>query len=308
MAGVALALFAAPAAAQSPQNQLPNGSYYGYDWATNGTFLANVKNGYIYGAEYFTQLFNGTPGQLIPGTVSSEFGNINGSFGPGNKGYPIAANGSWGMASDIPPGEGITVPTICGDTKYNAKLVASWDCTFQGTNPVMAGNGQFSVQRTTTPGPTSGIYSGPVQTSAVPGNPNAPWTGTTGWLVLVVANDTVSGYATLAPVDPSTGVITGPPSVNVTYGPNAVPSSTTIGSGADEVLSGIDSYGFFSLASNPQGYTLKGAFLPGGIPGLPSNGMVAGTVTTCTPQKDCGTGGSNPVALPGSFQINGTPQ
>jgi hypothetical protein len=211
------------------------------------------------------------------------------------------------LASDIPPGEGVTDPSICGDTKYNAKLVASWSCTFSA-NPVMVGNPQFSVQRTTSPGPTDGIYSGPVQTSAVPGNANAPWTGTTGWLVLVVSGGTVSGYATLAPVDQSTGLITGPPTVNVTYGPAAIPSSTMSGTGANQVQTAIDSGGFFSLPANPLGYTLNGAFIPGGIPGLPANGMLAGTVTTCVPEKNCRFGYTNtPVALPGSFQVNGTP-
>jgi hypothetical protein len=305
-AALMLALVAPNALAQGAQNQLPNGTYYGYDWATNATFEATVKSGYIYSAEYFTQLFNGTPGQLIPGTTSSLFGNFAGSFSPNpSKGYPIASNGSWGIASDLPPGEGPTVPTICGDTKYNQKLVASWNCTFQGTSPVMSGNGQFSVQRTSTPGPANGVYAGQVTTSAVPGNPSAPWTGTTGSLTLTVSNSTVSGSALLAPVDPTTGLITAPPSVSVTYGPVAIPSETNSSTGNQQTITSIDQNGVFHLPSNPPGYTLIGAFVPAGITGLPSGGMLTGVVETSPPTFNNAGQANYGTALPGSFQING---
>jgi hypothetical protein len=58
----------------------------------------------------------------------------------------------------------------------------------------------------------------------------------------------------------------------------------------------------FSLASDPPGYALQGGFVPAGIPGLPSNGMVAGTVETTPPTfTEAGPNYGNYIA--GSFQI-----
>jgi hypothetical protein len=275
-----------------PPNGVPNGTYAGYNWATNTAFSAVVKSNSISGAAFFTQLFNGTPGQLIPGWNTSYFGSIDGSP-QGSPGSKIAANGSWVLSSGLMSGEG-SGPTICGDTKYQKKLVVSWNCT--GPGGTMVGNPQFSAQTTSTPGIADGVYSGKVNTSAVADDPSAPWTGTTGTLTLVVADDTVSGSGTLAPVDPQTGVITGPPNVNVAYGPVPVGGGT----GGNFIASS----GQFNLISTPAGYNIGGGFVPAGIPGLPSNGMVAGTINTFTPTGAEGSLNYGP-ALPGSFQIFG---
>jgi hypothetical protein len=286
-----LGVVAAPAgAATVPPNGVPSGTYYGYDWATNTVFSATVNGTVITSAAYYTQLFSGTPGTLVPGATTSFFGNQNGGT---TGGYRMGVNGTWSMASSLPPGEGPTVPTICGDTKSQTKLVASWNCTRPGGR--MAGNPQFSVQQTESPGIADGVYSGQVQTSPVPGRPNAPWTGTTGNLTITVNNGVVSGSGLLAPIDQSTGLITAPPSVNVTYGP------VTIGQGSSG-NSSVSPSGVFSLASDPPGYALQGGFVPAGIPGLPSNGMVAGTVETTPPTfTEAGPNYGNYIA--GSFQI-----
>jgi hypothetical protein len=295
LTALALALAAPTASAASlPPNGVPNGTYSGYDWATNTVFTAIVKNNYIFGASYYTQLFSGTPGNLVPGTSSSSFGNINGSSGA-SPGYKIASNGNWALFSDIPPGEGPNVPTICGNTKFQTKLVASWNCT--GPGGTMSGNPQFSAQTTQTPGVASGVYSGQVQTSPVPGNPNAPWTGTEGPITITYASGTLTGSATLAPVDPNTGLLTGPPSVNVTYGPVVVGGEASEGNF-------VTASGTFGMVSNPSGYNIAGGFLPAGITGLPAGGMVAGTVNTFPPKFN-GSGFDYGPAIAGSFQIFG---
>jgi hypothetical protein len=285
---LALAVAAAPAgAATVPPNGVPSGTYYGYDWATNTVFTATVNGTVITSAAYYTQLFSGTPGTLVPGATISSFGNQNGGT---TGGYRMGVNGTWSMGSS---GEGPTVPTICGDTKSQTKLVASWNCT--GSGGRMVGNPQFSVQRTESPGIADGVYSGQVQTSPVPGSPNAPWTGTTGNLTIIVNNGVVSGTGLLAPINQSTGLITAPPSVNVTYGPVTIGQSTSDNSF-------VSPSGVFSLASSPPGYALQGGFVPAGIPGLPSNGMVAGTVET-TPPTFTAAGANYGNYIAGSFQI-----
>lgn len=278
----ALAFAPTASAANLPPNSVPNGTYYGFSWAFNSVFVATVKNNFIYGGAFYTQLFSGN--NIVPGTIIDTFGNFGGQFGPGSAGYPIGNNGAWAVEADIPPGEP-TVPTVCGSTKFQAKLVVSWNCT--GPKGAMVGNPMFSAQTTKTPDVASGTYTGQVQTSPVPGSPNAPWTGTEGNLTLIEQNGAVSATALLAPVDPQTGLITAPPSVNVTYGPTPVGSS-----------------GIFTLTSNPAGYDLVGGFLPPGIPGLPANGMVAGTVNTFPSTFNNSTGNTNNgPAIAGSFQI-----
>jgi hypothetical protein len=292
----ALALALVPASASAvptPQNNVPNGTYYGYSWAFNSVFVATVRNGFISGGTFYTQQFSGN--NLVPGWVEDLFGVFGGQVS-GSNGYPMAANGAWSVVSDLPPGEGPPVPTVCGDTKYGTKLVVSWNCS--GPGGTMVGNPMFSAQTTQTPGIADGVYSGQVQTSPVPGNPNAPWTGTEGTLTLTVANGTVSGTGTFAPVSPTTGLITGPPSVNVTYGP------VTIGGNYSETLGGVPTGGVFTLISNPPGYNIDGGFLPAGITGLPANGMVAGTVDTFPPNFNSFPPNYGP-AIAGSFQIFG---
>src|SRR3954451_10188666 len=259
---VALALAVAPAsgAATLPPNSVPNGTYYGFSWAFNSVFVATVRNNAISGGSFYTQQFSGN--DIVPGTSIDIFGNFGGQSG-NSPGYPIAGNGSWSVQSFLPP-EAPPVPTVCGSTKFQTKLVVSWNCG--GPKGTMVGNPMFSAQLTQTPGVADGTYNGQVQTSPVPGNPNAPWTGTEGNLTLTVQNGTVSGTALLAPVDPQTGLITATPSVNVPYAPSDVGPS-----------------GIFSLTSTPAGYELSGGFLPAGITGLPANGMVAGTVNTFPP-------------------------
>jgi hypothetical protein len=295
LAVTAVLATAAPASAvPTPANNVPNGTYYGYSWAFNSVFAATVRNGFIFGGNFYTQLFSGN--NLVPGSVEDTFGNFGGQSGI-SRGYPMSANGAWSVASDLPPGEGPAVPTVCGDTKFATKLVVSWNCT--GPGGTMSGNPMFSAQQTQTPGIANGVYSGQVQTSPVPGNPNAPWTGTEGNLTVSVANGTVSGTGLLAPVDPTTGLITGPPSVNVTYGP------VTIGGDFSEALGGAGTGGTFSLVSSPAGYNLHGGFVPAGIAGLPPNGMMAGTVETVTPNFNTFPANYGP-AIAGSFQIFGS--
>src|SRR4051794_28205021 len=181
--GAGLGIAPGASAVPTPANNVPNGTYYGYSWAFNSVFAATVKNGSILGGQFFTQNFSGS--NLVPGTTTATFG--------------------WAVESDLPP-EAPSVPTVCGDTKFQAKLVVSWNCT--GPNGAMVGNPMFSAQTTKTPGVAPGTYSGAVQTSPVPGNPNAPWTGTEGTLNITVQNGVVSATGLLAPVDPQ--LITGP--------------------------------------------------------------------------------------------------
>jgi hypothetical protein len=290
-----LAVVPAASAVPTPANNVPNGTYYGYSWAFNSVFAATVKNGFIFGGQFFTQNFSGS--NLVPGTTTDIFGNFGGDSG-NSPGYPMSGNGSWAVESDLPP-EAPSVPTVCGDTKFQAKLVVSWNCT--GPNGAMVGNPMFSAQTTKTPGIAPGTYSGAVQTSPVPGNPNAPWTGTEGTLNITVQNGVVSGTGLLAPVDQQTGLITGPPSVNVTYGPITIGANSTATSGS------VGTAGLFEMPSTPSGYNLTGGFVPAGIAGLPPNGMFAGTVNTFTPTFNNNTGQENfGPGIAGSFQIFGS--
>src|SRR3954451_5985115 len=120
LVALALALSPASGAATLPPNSVPNGTYYGFSWAFNSVFVATVRNNAISGGSFYTQLFSGN--NIVPGTSIDIFGNFGVQFGPNSPGYPIPGNGSWSVESDLPP-EAPPVPTVCGSTKFQTKLV-----------------------------------------------------------------------------------------------------------------------------------------------------------------------------------------
>jgi hypothetical protein len=130
--------------------------------------------------------------------------------------------------------------------------------------------------------------------------------GANGTLTLNVSRGSVTGSATLAPVDPSTGIAAGAPSVNVTYGPLRVGANDGSAKGnsylAEDCSAFVTRLGMFCLPSTPAGYTLIGGFVPAGLPGA-RRGLAAGTAytaATSTGQDGLQTFGP---ALPGAFEI-----
>jgi hypothetical protein len=136
--------------------------------------------------------------------------------------------------------------------------------------------------RAPVPTPTPNPYTGTVTPITVGGGAA---TGTTGTLTLTVRGaGTMTGSGTFAPVDPMTGIASGPPSVNVSYGPISAGTNDSAVKGSNPLfLAGgcgptfFTRLGMFCLPSDPPGFTLIGGFVP--VP-IYSGGLVRGSIYT----------------------------
>jgi hypothetical protein len=263
-AALAALVLAAPASAQAPNPPL-NGTYVGAYPGTTTLVAMSIRNNVIGPTSMFTMDFNqpilnGAPMSFFPGTSSIGFQN------PG--GIRInAQTGGWGIPGT--GGEfGFFSPPLCGQSR-TSYLVAGFQCNATGTGLATGAQPLFSLRQATpaTLIPPSGTqFSGSV--SATPrdppmaSNPATPWTGPEGTLSLTVngagSGATISGTASLTPVNPDNGIPTGAPPIDVTYGPSPL-SATPAGNGLSTAT------GFFTLPSSPPGYTACGSVLPSGV-------------------------------------------
>jgi hypothetical protein len=269
-----------------------NGTYYGYDADGGAVVAATVKNGRIPVLQAMPPVDTG------PG-VSFYYGPI------GQGSDRIGRSGKW--TTGVTPGGplGPDYLTVCGNTLGSDALGVSFNCNSGSGNDDISGRPQFRARPSRKSPPANGTYSGSVsQTTSSTGS-----SGTDGTLTLTVSRGTVTGSATLAPVDATTGVATGPPSVDVSYGPVASGTNDASAKGnsylAEDCASPpyLTRLGMFCLPSTPPGYTLIGGFVPVGVKGLPRRGLVSGTVYTAPTQS--GPDGSQTFgpALPGAFAI-----
>jgi hypothetical protein len=225
----------------------------------------SIRNNDIGPTTVFSQNFSypltgGLPQSFFPGANTTVLANA------GNAGR-ISSTGAWTVFSETAGGENFS-PPVCGQTR-NGYLVASLVCAPTGIAP--GTNAMFTL-RPATLKIAPGTYTGSVDaTPGQPGSPNnpaVPWTGTTGTVTLTVAGGTITGSASLAPVNPQTGFPVAGPPVAVSYGPVSISGGASVpASGGASIATGL-----VTLPSTPSGYSLCGGFL--------TNGLVIG-VTPC---------------------------
>jgi hypothetical protein len=259
---LAILALAAIASAQAPSPPL-NGAYYGAFPGTNTIVAMGIRNNVIGATSVFSMNFgsitNGVPDAFLPGTGFTTLAN------PGGVNIN-RSTGSWSLPGVLPE-EGLIVPPLCGQSR-SSYLVAGFTCAQTGLQP--GTKPLFSLRKASLTIPSGSVFSGSV--NATPGfppsasSPSTPWTGPEGSLNLQVmgqGTDTfMVGSATLTPVNPNTGIPTGAPPQTVSYGPVAESSAPL----PDQQGGGFSSTtGFFSLPSNPPGYTVCGGILPTGF-------------------------------------------
>jgi len=277
LATLSAALLAAGApSAGAESTTVPNGAYYGVYFPTTTIVAMPVRNNDIGATTIFTQNFNlpfsgGLPQNFFPGANNAVL------FNTGTEGQ-ISRSGRFSISAGA-SSQGFFSPSLCGQT-HNGYLVASMQCSPTGITP--GTNAMFSLRRATlqiAPGTYTGSVNSTPAEPGQPSNPSVPWTGTTGTVSLTVAGGTITGSASLSPVNPQTGVPVAGPPVNATYGPVNIVSGAIINeiSGSASTATGL-----FALPSTPSGYSLCGGFL--------TNGLVIG-VSPCGGQP-----GSGPIA------------
>jgi hypothetical protein len=280
---VAFALLAA--GVQAAVRSTRNGTYYTFD-ATQATVVAaQVKNGRIPTLEVMPPVSTG-PGVGFIYTSAGRF----------------ARNGTWTTGFNLGDESGAPIP-VCGKALSIGRLGVSFNCN-SGPNNAISGRPQLVATRVHVLPPTPNTYTGTVGPTSLGGPP----AGTTGTLSLTVSGGTLTGSGTFAPVDPITGIASGPPSVNVTYGPISPGTNDGAVQGSNPFyLAGgcgptfFTRLGMFCLPSDPPGYTLIGGFVPVQIY---RGGLVTGSIYTAWAT---GSPPSYGPALPATFTLIGPP-
>jgi hypothetical protein len=282
LAALASAVVAAAAPSAGAQSTtVPNGAYYGVYFPTTTIVAMSVRNNDIGATTIFSQNFNppfsgGLPQSFLAGANNTVLTN------PGTEGQ-ISRSGTFSISAGASL-EDFFSPSVCGQT-HNGYLVASLQCSPTGITP--GTNAMFSLRPATlqiAPGTYTGSVNSTPSEPGQPSNPSVPWTGTTGTVSLTVAGGTITGSASLSPVNPQTGVPVAGPPVNATYGPVSIASAA----GVDEMSGGASTAtGLFALPSTPGGYSLCGGFL--------TNGLVIG-VSPCGGQPGIGANAASYVA------------
>ena len=283
---VAFALLATTVAARSRTvRTVRNGTYYTFDTTTATVVAAQVKNGRIPTLEVIPPLSTG-PGVGFIYTSAGRF----------------SRRGTWTTGFSLGDETGAPIP-VCGKALSIGRLGVSFNCN-SGQNSNITGAPQLVATRATVLPPTPNTYAGTVAPTSLGGPPS----GTTGSLTLNVSGDTLTGSGMFAPVDPTTGIASGAPSVNVTYGPISAGTNDSAVQGSNPFyLAGgcgptfFTTLGMFCLPSNPPGYTLIGGFVPTQIYG---GGLVTGSIYTASAT---GTPPSYGPALPANFTLTGPP-
>jgi len=254
-----------------------NGTYYTFDDTQAAVVAAKVRNGRVPTLEVMPPISSG-PGVGFIYTSAGRFSH----------------KATW------------SIGPVCGKAVSIGRLGISFDCNARGPNNRLTAASPLVATRAPVPTPTPNPYTGTVTPTTVGGGAA---TGTTGTLTLTVSGDgTVTGSGTFAPVDPMTGIASGPPSVNVSYGPISAGTNDSAVKGSNPLfLAGgcgptfFTRLGMFCLPSDPPGFTLIGGFVP--VP-IYSGGLVRGSIYTAAAM---GSPPSYGPALPATFRLFGPP-